>query len=154
MEVKMSRKTVTWLGFTIASVLVVLSVSFVIAGVTPDGETSPPCTMTVQGPRNVIFIHPDGAAQSHFTAARLLHYGPDGRLAWDELPHVAITTVHVRDNLQAGSVGGAVAHSTGIKSYFGVFGFCPVTGQPLTTLMEEAQGEGFAIGLINFRYDY
>ncbi|HBR09666.1 TPA: alkaline phosphatase [Candidatus Acetothermia bacterium] len=76
-------------------------------------------------------------------------YGPGGRLAWDELPHVAITTVHVRDNLQAGSVGGAVAHSTGIKSYFGVFGFCPVTGQPLTTLMEEAQGEGFAIGLIN-----
>ncbi|MCD5415504.1 alkaline phosphatase, partial [Candidatus Bipolaricaulota bacterium] len=136
----MSRKTATWLSLAITSVLVVLLVSFAITGVAPGGETSP---------RNIIFIHPDGAAQSHFTAARLLHYGPDGRLAWDELPHVAITTVHVRDNLQAGSVGGAAAHSTGIKSYFGIFGFCPATGEPLTTLMEEAQGGGFAVGLIN-----
>ena len=65
---------------------------------------------------NIIFIHPDGTAQAAFTAARLLHYGPDGTLNWDRLPHVAIYKSHIINSLQSGSVAGAVAHASGIKN--------------------------------------
>ena len=40
--------------------------------------------------RNVIFIHPDGTMQSHFSAVRLLEVGPDGQINWDRLPNIAI----------------------------------------------------------------
>ncbi|NKQ38159.1 MAG: hypothetical protein HF967_01530, partial [Methanosarcinales archaeon] len=98
--------------------------------------------------RNVIFIHPDGTAQSHFTAARLLHYGPDGTLNWDAMPHTAISKVHINNSLQAGSVGGAVAHASGYRTDFNYYGL-DTQSQPLTTLMEDADYAGFSIGLVN-----
>ncbi len=98
--------------------------------------------------RNVIFIHPDGAAQAHFTAARLLHYGPDGNLNWDRLPHVAVYRTHIYNNLQSGSVAGAVAHASGIKTKFNYYGLGP-DRKPLTTVLEDARDAGFATGLVN-----
>lgn len=98
--------------------------------------------------RNVIFIHPDGTAQAHFTAARLLHYGPDGVLNWDRLPHVAVYKTHIHDNLQSGSVAGAVAHASGIKTKFNYYGLDPKKKQ-LRTVLEDARDAGFATGLVN-----
>lgn len=98
--------------------------------------------------RNVIFIHPDGANASHFTAARLFLHGPDGELNWDKLPNVAIYKPHILDNLQAGSVGGAVAHASGIKSNFNYYGLGPDRNE-LTTITEEARDAGFATALVN-----
>ena len=98
--------------------------------------------------RNVIFIHPDGTAQAHFTAARLLHYGPDGTLNWDRLPHVAVYKTHIHDNLQSGSVAGAVAHASGIKTKFNYYGLDKDKKQ-LRTVLEDARDTGFATGLVN-----
>lgn len=98
--------------------------------------------------RNVIFIHPDGTAQAHFTAARLLHYGPDGTLNWDRLPHVAVYKTHIHDNLQSGSVAGAVAHASGIKTKFNYYGLDKDKKQ-LRTVLEDARDAGFATGLVN-----
>jgi alkaline phosphatase len=98
--------------------------------------------------RNVIFIHPDGTAQAHYTAARLLHYGPDGTLNWDRLPHVAVYKTHIFDNLQSGSVAGAVAHASGIKTKFNYYGLTP-DKKPLRTVLEDARDAGFATGLVN-----
>lgn len=98
--------------------------------------------------RNMIFIHPDGTSQAQFTAARLLRHGINGMLNWDMMPYIAIARVHVNNSLQAGSVAGAVAHATGYRTNFDVYGL-DRNGQPLTTLMEKAQADGFAIGLVN-----
>ncbi|MPZ07434.1 MAG: hypothetical protein GEU26_13645 [Nitrososphaeraceae archaeon] len=38
---------------------------------------------TTSARRNVIFIHPDGTTQSHYSAVRLLEVGPDGQINWD-----------------------------------------------------------------------
>ncbi|MFW0859492.1 MAG: alkaline phosphatase [Dehalococcoidia bacterium] len=97
---------------------------------------------------NVIFIHPDGANQQHFHAFRLVDQGPDGYINWDRLPQLALYRPHVLDNLQAGSVAGAVAHAAGIKTYFDWFGFDRY-GQPITTITQLARDAGFATGLIN-----
>lgn len=43
-----------------------------------------------EGARSAIFLHPDGMAANTWMAARLMQVGPDGRLAWDQLPKVAI----------------------------------------------------------------
>ena len=46
----------------------------------PEGPLAEATTTEGKGRRNVIFIHPDGAAQAHFTATRLFYCGPDGTL--------------------------------------------------------------------------
>ena len=101
------------------------------------------------GGRNVIFIHPDGANAAHFHAARLMRdHGPESELHWDRLPEVALYQPHILDNLQAGSVAGAVAHAAGIKTNFNYYGL-DKNRQPVTTIIEQARDAGFATGLIN-----
>lgn len=114
----------------------------------PEGPLAEATTTEGKGRRNVIFIHPDGAAQAHFTATRLFYYGPDGTLNWDKLPHVAVYKCHILDNLEAGSVAGAVAHAAGIKTKFNYYGLDPEK-RPIRTIMEDARDDGFATGLIN-----
>ena len=46
---------------------------------------------------NVIFIHPDGTSPSHWGAARMLNYGPDGRLNWDKMSHQAVYLGHMKN---------------------------------------------------------
>lgn len=72
--------------------------------------------------QNVIFIHADGASQEHFTATRLLYYGADGMLNWDELQNVAVTKNHIANRLSPDSVSGAVAHASGVKTNRGYYG--------------------------------
>jgi alkaline phosphatase len=97
---------------------------------------------------NVIFIHPDGTSQAHFTAARLLYYGPDGALNWDRLPNVAVTNNHIADELSPDSVAGAVAHAAGVKTNRGYYGL-DVNRKPLRTIMEDARDAGQRVALIN-----
>lgn len=110
---------------------------------------------TDQGPRNVIFIHPDGTSPSFFAAARMLHYGPDGELHWDRLPATAVYKGHMLDNLVGTSNSGAVTHAYGIKAWDGSFGMdqqnvqlIARSGQP-KTILEEAKAAGFSVGMIN-----
>lgn len=105
---------------------------------------------------NVIFIHPDGAGVAPWQAARMISKGPDGELAWDRLPAIAIYRGHLKDNLTSSSNGGATVHAYGVKVPAAAFGTGdsadapPVSagGEPIS-LMQEARKAGIRTGLIN-----
>jgi alkaline phosphatase len=101
--------------------------------------------------RNVIFIHPDGTTQSHFSSARFLEAGPDGSINWDLLPEVAIYKGHMKDALTSTSHGGATVHGSGVKVFadsYGCDGNCTDETEK-RTVVEEARDEGYDIGFIN-----
>jgi alkaline phosphatase len=103
------------------------------------------------GKRNVIFIHPDGTTQSHYSAVRFLEVGPDGQTNWDKLPNVAIYKGHMKDALTSTSNGGATVHGSGLKvlaESYGCDGHC-TKDSIKRTLLEEARDEGYSIGIIN-----
>jgi len=110
---------------------------------------------TDNGPRNVIFIHPDGTSPSFFAAARMLHYGPDGELNWDRLPATAVYKGHMLNELVGTSNGGAVTHAYGVKVWDGSFGLDQQNAQIISrsgqphTILEEAKIAGFSVGMIN-----
>ncbi|MDX2242537.1 MAG: alkaline phosphatase, partial [Leptolyngbyaceae cyanobacterium bins.302] len=104
---------------------------------------------------NVIFIHPDGTSPSHWGAARFLHYGPDGRLNWDQMNHSAVYLGHMKNQLTGTSNAGAVTHATGVKVRADSFGL-DEAGQPITaasgkqeTVMQAAIAQGYGTALIN-----
>lgn len=104
---------------------------------------------------NVIFIHPDGTSASHWGAARMLYQGPDGRLNWDKMSHLAVYTGHMKNQLTATSNGGAVTHATGVKVNADSFGLDEKL-QPVVaasgknqTIMQEAVAAGKGTALIN-----
>ncbi len=104
---------------------------------------------------NVIFIHPDGTSPSHWGAARMLHYGPDGRLNWDKMSNLGVYLGHMKNQLTATSNGGAVTHATGVKVNANSFGL-DENGKPIVaasgkpqTIMEEAVAAGKGTAIIN-----
>jgi len=103
---------------------------------------------------SVIFIHPDGASVSHWTAARLAAAGPDGMLHWDRLPFLAVYRGHMKTAVAATSHGGATTHAFGVKvdaDSFGMDRNRPLTalsGQP-QSIMREALAAGLAVGVVN-----
>jgi alkaline phosphatase len=117
--------------------------------------TSPNPINTNSRPGNVIFIHPDGTSASHWGAARMLYLGPDGRLNWDQMSHLAVYLGHMKNQLTGTSNAGAVTHATGVKVNADSFGlneaFQPVvafSGQP-ETIMQEAIATGKGTAIIN-----
>ncbi len=118
------------------------------------------CTPQIQGngdsrQGNVIFIHPDGTSASHWGAARMLHYGPDGRLNWDKMSHLGVYLGHMKNQLTATSNAGAVTHATGMKVNADSFGL-DETSKPVVaasgkaqTILEEAKAAGKATAIIN-----
>ena len=117
---------------------------------TKDGKTK---TTASQG--NVIFIHPDGTSPSHWGAARMLHYGPDGRLNWDKLSNLGVYLGHLKNQLTATSNAGAVIHATGVKANADSFGLdrnskpiIAASGKP-QTIMEEAIAAKKGTAIIN-----
>ncbi|MBF2014560.1 MAG: alkaline phosphatase [Rivularia sp. T60_A2020_040] len=115
--------------------------------------TQTAANQTNQG--NVIFIHPDGTSPSHWGAARMLHYGPDGRLNWDKMSNLGVYLGHLKNQLTGTSNAGAVVHATGVKVNADSFGL-DENGQPIVaasgkpqTIMEEAVVAGKATAIIN-----
>jgi alkaline phosphatase len=102
---------------------------------------------------NVIFFHPDGLGLNSWSAGRILLAGPDGRLAWDGLPAMAVYTGHMKDNVTATSNGGATTHAYGVK--VSEFAFGDAHRADLTaasgrnrSLAEEAYAAGKAVGFV------
>jgi alkaline phosphatase len=114
---------------------------------------------------NVIFFHPDGSGLSHWNAARMYWYGPDGDLNWDQLPEIAIYRGHMSDRLTGTSNGGATVHAFGFKvlgpgSFGQDGGIDPEEagseGRPIASLsgfngsiMREAAAAGHPVGIVN-----
>lgn len=114
-------------------------------------------------PGNVLFFHPDGTGLSQWSAARALHAGPDGLLAWDRLPELAPYRGHLRDEIGGTSNGGATTHAFGYKvEARGSFGrdgdgtrvpptdraILALSGHP-GSLLREAAASGHPTGLVN-----
>jgi len=103
---------------------------------------------------NVIFLHPDGASVSHWTAARMTIAGPDGVINWDRLPAMAVYRGHMKTSVAATSHGGATTHAFGVKvdpDSFGMDRDRPLTalsGKP-ASIMREALAAGLAVGVVN-----
>ena len=68
-----------------------------------------------QEPAHVIFVHPDGSSLNAWNAARAYWSGPDGELAWDRLPVLAVYRGQMADRLGGTSNGGATTHAFGVK---------------------------------------
>lgn len=103
---------------------------------------------------NAIFIHPDGSGLQHWNACRMLNAGPDGEIAWDRLPQVAIYRGHMKDGLVSTSHGGATTHAYGVKvpaDSYGMHGQEELTALSgyAGSIMQEAQERGKAVGIVN-----
>jgi alkaline phosphatase len=108
---------------------------------------------------SVIFFHPDGTGANHWSAARMYFKGPDGRLNWDRLPHMALYRGHMLNNLIGTSNGGATTHAFGYRvDGLGSFGkngdgdaavFINGLSGYEGSIMREAANAGIPVGLVN-----
>jgi alkaline phosphatase len=112
---------------------------------------------------NVIFLHPDGTGLNSWNVARAYWKGPDGALAWDELPEMAAYRGHMEDVATGTSNGGATTHAFGYKvdspGSFGKDGdgeAQPPTDRFINSLsgyqgsiMREAANNGHPVGVVN-----
>jgi alkaline phosphatase len=115
------------------------------AAVLPDGgsEASPP----VPPPRGVILVVADGMGLAQASAARIALRGPDGRLAFERFPSLALLTTHAADDLITSSDAAATALATGHKTANGRISL-DATGTPLRTLFAAAAAAGWSTGAV------
>mgnify|MGYP002777192263 CR=1 FL=1 len=111
-------------------------------------------TLAAETPRSAIFLHPDGMGANTWNALRMQRVGPDGRLAWDRLPRVAIYVAPTHDSVNQSSNAGATTHAYGVRADLDSYGL--VGGQPPTaasgsrlSLFKEAQAAGKRVAIIN-----
>ncbi|MGL6290473.1 MAG: alkaline phosphatase [Silanimonas sp.] len=109
---------------------------------------------SAETPRSAIFLHPDGMGANTWSATRLMHVGPDGRLAWDQLPRLAIYVGPSIDSVNQSSNGGATTHAYGVRAKLDSYGLIDGT-QPTAasgktqSLMTEAKAAGKKIAILN-----
>jgi alkaline phosphatase len=104
---------------------------------------------------DVIFLHPDGASISAWMGLRFLDAGPEGRINWDRLPHVAVYDGRMTDALTSSSNGGATVHAYGTRVPVVSYGragadaaVIALSGAPLS-LAKEALAAGKWVGVVN-----
>jgi alkaline phosphatase len=94
----------------------------------------------------ILFIG-DGMGEAQRIAARWSAVGQIGALAMDRMPFGGWTRTAAADNPVTDSAAAATAMATGVKTNYGVVGQDP-DGNPLTTILERAQAQGMAVGLV------
>jgi alkaline phosphatase len=107
-----------------------------------------------EAPASVIFCHIDGFGVNHWNATRMVVAGPDGRLEWDRLPHIAVYSGHMKDGLTGTSHGGATVHAFGVRvqaDSFGMDGATPIRSLSgfEGSIAREAMARGRWVGLVN-----
>lgn len=107
-------------------------------------------------PRNVILLVGDGLGASALTMARNYHVGAAGRLAIDGLPVSGMCTtwaVHEEDpsrpDYVTDSSSSASAIATGRKTSNRRVSTAPASGEPVATILEQAQRAGYRTGLVS-----
>lgn len=104
---------------------------------------------------SAIFLHPDGMGANTWSATRLMLVGPDGRLAWDRLPRLAIYVGPMTDSVNASSNGGATTHAYGVRATLDSYGWVTKGETPIAasgrrmSLMREALAAGKKIAILN-----
>ena len=140
------------LGLAVFAALITLTACTSPQAPVATGPDSIPAAAS--GPRSAIFLHPDGMGANTWMATRLMHVGTDGRLAWDQLPKVAIYVGPTVDSVNQSSTAGATTHAYGVRaeleSYGLVGGKVPTaaSGQA-QSLMVEAKAAGKSVAILN-----
>jgi alkaline phosphatase len=128
--------------------------SLALAATTVAAQDGKPAAVAA-APRSAVFLHPDGMGVNVWGAVRLKEVGPDGRLAWDRLPRVAIYIGPMIDGVTASSNGGATTHAWGVRARtdsYGMIGDKPIMSSGAGTdgtLMTDAKRAGKAVGIVN-----
>jgi alkaline phosphatase len=114
--------------------------------------------------RNVILFVGDGMGVSTVTAARILEgqrrgdTGEENQLAFDALPHVALSKTYNVDAQVSDSASTMTAMVAGVKTVTGVLGVdesirrgdhTSVEGSRVVTILEEAERRGLATGVVS-----
>jgi alkaline phosphatase len=114
--------------------------------------------------KNVILFVGDGMGVSTVTAARILEgqqrgeMGEENRLAFEELPHVALSKTYSTDAQVSDSAATITAMVSGVKTRMGVLGVdetvrrgdhTSVAAATVPTILEEAEIRGLATGLVS-----
>ncbi len=114
--------------------------------------------------RNVILFVGDGMGVSTVTAARILEGqrrgepGEENRLAFETLPHVALSKTYNTDAQVSDSASTMTAMVSGIKTQTGVLGVdervrrgdhTSVEAARVPTILEEAEQRGLATGIVS-----
>lgn len=95
----------------------------------------------------VILFVGDGMGLAQREAARLAAYGPEGRLAMDQLDQISLITTYSANALTTDSAAGATAWSTGHKTNNKFLAVSP-DSLPLRTILEYARDAGYGTGLV------
>ncbi|MDR2113358.1 MAG: alkaline phosphatase [Candidatus Accumulibacter sp.] len=130
-----------------------------------DGASSASVEWTVyatpgrRAAKNVILFIGDGFSIGHRTAARLLSKGVEdgkikGKLAMDDMPHMALLTTQGTDSIITDSANAAHTYTTGHKSCVNALGvYCSRAANSLDhpkveTLTSLAKRKGLAVGVV------
>ncbi len=134
--------------------LILLVILLFAAGLVATGcPQAQPDEAVAPSPVNVIFFHPDGYGLAHWNALRIYTVGPDGRLNWDNMPHMAPYAGHTKNSITGSSDGNATIHAYGVKVAYDSFGMddrqelTALSGNKMS-IMEEALEAGFATGFV------
>jgi len=104
-------------------------------------------TWVVQKPFGIIVFLGDGLTSNTLTTARLYEGGADHRLVLEKLPNLALITNHAYDFAVPDAAAVATAFATGVKTNNQALSVNP-HGDPLRSILEEAQKAGRSIGIV------
>ncbi|MGV9884663.1 alkaline phosphatase [Streptomyces sp. NPDC003006] len=148
--VNAARRDRRWLrrwGAATAALLTSVTVSSAAPPPGPVAKASRPFPAA----QNVILLIGDGMGDSEITAARNYAVGAQGRLAMDRpaMTGSSLTSAvneRGRPDYVTDSAAGATSWATGHKTVNGRVSRTPDTNEPLPTLLELAQRQGYATG--------
>ena len=95
-------------------------------------------------PKNIILMIGDGMGLTQITAAMYMN---KNQLHLERCPTVGLIKTHAADNIITDSAASATAYACGQKTYNGAIGV-DTDGKPLQTLLEYAEQQGMATGLV------
>ncbi len=107
-------------------------------------EGEPPSRSSAQ---SIMLFIGDGMGEAHRNAGRWSDVGQRGALAMDAMPALGWSHTTSADSDVTDSAAAATALATGVKTDNGMIGQDP-GGNPLTTILEQAQARGMAVGLV------
>ncbi|WP_353483418.1 alkaline phosphatase [Haliscomenobacter sp.] len=107
-------------------------------------SSKPVETSSNDRPKNVILMIGDGMGLSQISAAM---FSNNNRLNLEQMPVLGFHKSYSYDDLVTDSAAGATAFACGIKTFNGAIGVDKDT-LPLKTILEEAEENGMATGLI------
>lgn len=106
-----------------------------------------PLTTVTHVPVRILLFIGDGMGTAQRTAAQWAAVGINGRLTMDTLPITGwLRTSNILGEV-TDSAAAATAMATGVKTTNGKIGQAP-DGTPLSTILEQAQARGLAVGLV------